>query len=68
MLFFSIMVYHRIVNIAPCAIQQDLVVCPSCIYWFTSANSRLPVLPSPSLPPLGSHKSVLDICESVSVL
>ena len=23
-IFFSIMVYHRILNIAPCAIQQDL--------------------------------------------
>ena len=23
--FFSILVYHKIVNIVPCAIQQDLV-------------------------------------------
>ena len=29
--FFSIMVYHRILNIGPCAVQQDLVVSPSYI-------------------------------------
>ena len=27
-LYFSIMVYHRILNIVPCAIEQDLVVYP----------------------------------------
>ena len=30
-IFFSIMVYHRILNIFPCAIQWDLVVYPFCI-------------------------------------
>ena len=29
--FFSIMVYHRILNILPSAIQKDLVVYPSYI-------------------------------------
>ena len=29
--FFSILVYHRILNIVPCAIQKDLVVYPSYI-------------------------------------
>lgn len=29
--FFSIMFYHRISNRAPCALQEDLVVCPFCI-------------------------------------
>ena len=47
---------------------QQALVCPSYVYWFTAANSRLPVLPAPSLPRLGTHKSVLYICESVSVL
>ena len=28
-IFFSIMVYHRILNIVPCAIQQDLVGYPT---------------------------------------
>ena len=27
------MVYHRILNIAPCAIQEDLVVYPSTVYF-----------------------------------
>ena len=30
-IFFSIMVYYRILNILPCAIEQDLVVYPSCM-------------------------------------
>ena len=31
-IFFSIMVYHRILNIVPCALQQDLVVYLSYTY------------------------------------
>ena len=27
-IFFSIMVYHRTLNIVPCAVQKDLVVYP----------------------------------------
>ena len=27
-IFFSIMVYHRIVNIVPCILQEDLCVYP----------------------------------------
>ena len=30
-MFFSIMVYYRILNIVPCAMEQDLVVYPSYI-------------------------------------
>ena len=30
------MVYHRTLNIVPSAIQQDLVVYPSYIYWCIS--------------------------------
>ena len=29
--FFSIMVYHRILNRVPCALQEDFVVYPSCL-------------------------------------
>ena len=39
-ILFSIMVYHRILNIVPCAVQQDLVVYPSYIQ-FASANPKL---------------------------
>ena len=45
-IFFSIMVYHRILNVVPCALQWDFVGCPSYIDWFASANPKLPVLPS----------------------
>ena len=58
-IFFSIMVYPRILNIAPCAIQEDLVVYPISIY------KSLPLLipnswsiPSPPSIPPGTHKSV----------
>ena len=32
-IFFSIMFYHRILNIAPCAIEQDLVVYPFYLFF-----------------------------------
>ena len=48
---FSIMAYHRIQNMVSCAKQQDFVVYPSYIYQFTSANSKILVLPSLTSPP-----------------
>ena len=66
-IFFSIMVYYRTLNIVPCAIQQDLVVYPFYIYQFASANSKFPIHPSPTIS-LGNCKSVLNVCEPVSVL
>ena len=58
-IFFPIMVYHRILNIVPCATQEDLVAYPShimvCLCWSQT--------PSPStLFTLGNHKSVLRAC------
>ena len=44
------MVYPRILNIVPCATQQDLVVYPLYIYQFASANPKLPIQPSPTPP------------------
>lgn len=35
---------------------------------FASANPEFPILPSPTILPLGNHKSVLPVYESVSVL
>ena len=43
------------------------IVYPFHIYEFASANPELPVHPSPTLLPLGKHKSVLYVYESVSV-
>ena len=37
------MVYHGILNIGPCAVQQDLVVYPFHIQQFGSANPKLQV-------------------------
>ena len=42
----SIFIYYRMLNMVPCAIQQDLF-CPFYILQFASANLRLPVHPSP---------------------
>ena len=64
--FFSIMVYHRILSTVPCAIQQDLVVYPS----YTSLHLLIPnsqSIPPPLPLPLGNHKSALYVCEFVSV-
>ena len=46
--FFSILVYHRILNLVACAIQEDLVVYPPHARQFASANPQLPVRPFPS--------------------
>ena len=32
--FFSLMVYHRLLNIVPCAIQEDIAVSLSYMYLF----------------------------------
>ena len=48
-IFFSIIVYPRILSIAPCITQQDLAV--YSIHEFGSANPKVPILPFPtSLP------------------
>ena len=63
---FAIMVYHSILNIVLCAIQQDLVY-PFYIQKLTSAKPNLPLHPSLNSLPCGKHQSVLCVCESVSV-
>ena len=65
LIFFSTMVCHWILNIVPCAIQEDLVAHPSYVFWFASANSKVPLHPSSTPLLLGSHESVLYVCESV---
>ena len=60
-----IMVYHRVLNMVPCAVQQDLVYL-SYMWQFASAHPKLRVQP-PSLP-LGNRRSVLYVCECVSIL
>ena len=56
-LFFSIMVYHMILDIVPCATQQDLIVHPSYILieLFLSANPKLLILLCPTSLSLGTH-------------
>ena len=60
------MLYHRILNIIACAIQDDLVV--YSIY--NSLHLLIPdsqCIPPPCPLPLGDYKPVLYVCESVSV-
>ena len=40
------MIYYRILNIVPCAIQWDLVVCLFYIEYFVYANLKLLIYPS----------------------
>jgi len=65
-LLFQMMIYHRIMNTAPCAMWQKLV-CPFCVQWFASANSKLMLCPSPTPLSLGNPKSVLYVCELVFI-
>ena len=66
-IFFFIMVYHRMPNIVPCAIQWDPVVYPFCIYQFASASPKLLIHPFSTTSPLATT-SLFSVCESVSVL
>ena len=60
-IFFSILVYHRMLNIVPCAIQQDLVVYSFSVKYLASADPKLPIHPSPAPLPLGNHRSVFRV-------
>ena len=66
LIFFSFMVYHKILNIFPCAIQQDLVVIHSTYNSMYLLISNSQSIPPPSHLPLDNHKSVLQVCVSVS--
>ena len=48
--FVSIMVYHRVLNIVPCAMQQDLVAYPFHVQQLNSLH--LPIPNSHCIPPL----------------
>ena len=46
-IFFSIMAYYRILNIAPCALQQDFIACfihTSVCLLISASNLPLPHL------------------------
>ena len=66
-IFFSIMVYHRILNMAPCA--RGTLLSSHSLYnslhlLILNSQSTLPP-PSPHL--LGNYSPVLYVCESVSI-
>ena len=66
-IFFFIMIYRRMLSIVFCAIQQDLLLTHSTyksLHLLTPISRSIPPL-SPLL--LGSQKSVLYVCDSVSV-
>ena len=64
---FSTMVYQRILNIVPCAYGRTLFFIHSThnSLYLLNPNSRS--IPPQPLLPLGNPKSVLYVCESVSV-
>ena len=81
--FFSMMVYHGILNIVPCDIQYDLVVYPSYIYSDCISNSGSELIAfgtSPggrtlccfgklaALPLLPNEMATFVLCCSVQVL
>ena len=57
------MVYHRLLNIVLCAMQQDVVVYAFYTYKLTPANPKLPLLPFSNPLPLGNHKANLYVCD-----
>ena len=65
-IFFPIIIYHRILNIVSCAIQQNFSFIHS-LYNSLHLLTQLPIHPSLTSLSLGSLKSTLNICESVSV-
>ena len=62
--FFFIIGYSNMLNIIPCAIQQDLVV----YLFYIKAIYQALNLSSPTHFPFGNHKFVFYVCESLSVL
>ena len=63
--FFSTMIYHRMLNIVLCSIQYDLVVYSSSVYsslHLLIRNSQ--AIPLPPSFPLTNHKS-FSLCESL---
>ena len=67
-MFFSIVVYHSTLTMVPYTRQQDVVFYPFCIEQFASPNPKLLIHPSPTCFPVGSHKCILYVCDSLSVL
>ena len=61
-IFFSGMVYYRILNVVSCDTQQALIVYPFCICQFASANPRLPIRPATRLPPWQPQVCSLCLC------
>ena len=55
LIFFFIIVYHRVLDIGPCAVQQDLVV-----YLYTPTCICSSQTPTPTLP-LGNHQYILYV-------
>ena len=67
-IFFSMIVYHRILNVVPCAVYNRTLLFIHSIYsriYLLTPDSRS--IPFPLYLPLGKHRSVLFVCESVSV-
>ena len=64
-IFFFIIIYYRILNIIPCATQEDLILYLFYIQQLVSVNPKLQIYPFPPSFPFGNHKFVFYVCESV---
>ena len=62
------MVYPKKLDIVPYAIQWDLIAYLFYLLQFSPTNPKLLVHSTSSPLPLGNQKSVLQVCESVSVI
>ena len=50
LIFFSVVVYHKILNVVLCSIQEDFGAHPFCIQQLVFTHSlSLPLSPSPSV-------------------
>ena len=56
-----VVLQYKYLDIVLNATQLNLIINPFQQQWFASDNPKLPIPPTPSLSPLGSHKSVLQV-------
>ena len=68
LLFFSIMTYHRTLNIVPCAVQSDLIVYSIYDSWCLLIRTPSPSLSHPSCPLVTTSLFSVTVSLSVSLV
>ena len=67
-IFFSIMTYHRTLNIVPCAVQSDLIVYSIYDSWCLLIRTPSPSLSHPSCPLVTTSLFSVTVSLSVSLV